>query len=448
MGTTISYTEDKLRNSYWFVPTLMLLGAAALAWITTNLDDAYDPEKARWVGDLIDSGSQDGAREVLGTIAASMITVAGVVFSVTIVSLQLASTQFGPRMLANFMRDRGNQITLGTFVAAFLYSLLVLRTIDTSTASAKVPHLSVTVAVGLAVAGLSVLIYFIHHISTAIQAPHLIDAIADEMRRGVDHLFPDVEDIDEADTVATADLPVDFDEAARPITAPGTGFVLVVDVEHLVKVAAEHDLVIRLDVRPGRFVVQGTPFASAYPASRVTDEVAEAIAKCAATGARRTAQHDIEFPIKQMVEIAVRALSPAINDPFTASTCVDQVSGGLCELGRRSFPAPNVLDSEGHLRFVDGDPLTWERLVGAGFDQVRQAAAFHAQVYVHMLESLTRVAGCVLHSGRLEPLLREGQLIVEAAGRHVEAEADRDVIEQRYGALVAAAERARGRLVS
>ncbi|HSE10293.1 MAG TPA: DUF2254 domain-containing protein [Nocardioidaceae bacterium] len=448
MGTTISYTEDRLRNSYWFVPTLMLIGAAALAWVTTNLDDSYNPERARWVGDLIHSGSSDGAREVLGTIAASMITVAGVVFSVTIVSLQLASSQFGPRMLANFMRDRGNQITLGTFVSAFLYSLLVLRTIDTSSASANVPHLSVTFAVGLAVAGLVVLIYFIHHISTAIQAPNLIDAIADEMRRGVDHLFPDVEDIDVADTTHTAELPADFDEHARPIEAGGTGFVEVVDVEDLVKIAAERDLVIRLEVRPGRFVVQRTPVASAYPAGHMSDDVAEAIARTIVTGARRTAQHDIEFPIRQMVEIAVRALSPAINDPFTASTCVDQAGSGLCELARRRFPGPYVLDKDDRLRFVDGDPITWERLIGAAFDQVRQAASSHTQVYLHMLESLTRVARCVRDPARLEPLLREASLIVEAAGRHVEAEVDRAVIEQRYDALVTVAGRARDGLVS
>ena len=309
MGTRISYTEDRLRNSYWFVPTIMLVGAAVLAWITTNLDDSYDPEKMRWVGDLIHSGSSDGAREVLGTIAASMITVAGVVFSITIVSLQLASSQFGPRMLANFMRDRGNQITLGTFVAAFLYSLLVLRTIRND---ATVPHLSVTFAVGLAVAGLVVLIYFIHHISTAIQAPNLIDAISDELRRGVDHLFPDVEDVDSADSGdASHALPGDFDEQSRPIEAAGTGFVQVIDVEDLVKIATEHDLVIRLETRPGRFVVHRTPCASAYPASRVDDDVAQAIAECVVTGARRTIQQDIEFPIKQMVEIAVREIGRA-----------------------------------------------------------------------------------------------------------------------------------------
>ena len=126
MGRRHNYIGERLRNSYWFVPTIMLVGAAVLAWITTNLDDSYSPEKMRVVGDLIYSGGTDGAREVLGTIASSMITVAGVVFSITIVSLQLASSQFGPRMLANFMRDRGNQITFGTFIATFLYCLLVL----------------------------------------------------------------------------------------------------------------------------------------------------------------------------------------------------------------------------------------------------------------------------------------------------------------------------------
>lgn len=443
MGTRISYTEDRLRNSYWFVPTIMLVGAAVLAWITTNLDDSYDPEKMRWVGDLIHSGSSDGAREVLGTIAASMITVAGVVFSITIVSLQLASSQFGPRMLANFMRDRGNQITLGTFVAAFLYSLLVLRTIRND---ATVPHLSVTFAVGLAVAGLVVLIYFIHHISTAIQAPNLIDAIADELRRGVDHLFPDVEDVDGAESAdASHALPGDFDEQSRPIEAPGTGFVQVIDVEDLVRIATEHDLVIRLETRPGRFVVHRTPFASAYPASRVDDEVAQAIAECVVTGARRTLQQDIEFPIKQMVEIAVRALSPAINDPVTATTCVDQTSAGLCELAGRELPSPYVLDESGRRRLVDGDPITWERLVGAGFDQVRQAASFHTLVYIHMLEALARIAGCVRAHERLDPLLREARLVVEAAERNVEAEADRGVVEQRYDALLTVAERVRAR---
>jgi uncharacterized membrane protein len=213
-------------------------------------------------------------------------------------------------------------------------------------------------------------------------------------------------------------------------------------------VAREHDLVIRVQTRPGRFVVGHSVFASAYPAARVTEEAIESICEALTTGSRRTAQQDIEFPIRQMVEIAVRALSPAINDPFTASTCVDQTSSGLCELAGRKLPSPYVVDGDDALRVVHGDPVTWERLVGGAFDQVRQCADSHTTVYVHLLESLARIAGCVRSPERLDPLLREARLVVEAAGRNVEAEADRDVVEQRYDALLTAAERIRASSVS
>jgi uncharacterized membrane protein len=222
----------------------------------------------------------------------------------------------------------------------------------------------------------------------------------------------------------------------------------VIDVERLVSIGRDHDLIIRLETRPGRFVVDRTAFASAYPAERVNGDVEEALAVAVATGARRTTQQDIEFPIKQMVEIAVRALSPGINDPFTASTCVDQTSSGLCELAGRKLPSPYVVDGDDALRVVHGDPVTWERLVGGAFDQVRQCADFHTTVYVHLLESLARIAGCVRSPERLDPLLREARLVVEAAGRNVEAEADRDVVEQRYDALLTVAERVRARLLT
>lgn len=443
MGTRISYIADRLRNSYWFVPSLMLLGSAALAWSMIQVDDASDPQDLPWVGGLIYSGGSNGAHEVLGTISSSMITVAGVVFSITIVTLQLASSQFGPRMLANFMRDRANQVTLGTFVSTFLYSLLVLRKIR-SEDPASVPHLSVTVALLLAVASLAVLIFFIHHVSTTIQAPNLIETIAGELRRTTEHMFPDVDEVDHARPAPVqADLPADFETRGVQVDAHSTGYVQVLDVERLVALAREHDLVVRLDTRPGRFVVHSTPFATVYPRDRVTDEVATAVAATVVAGARRTAQQDIEFPVKQLVEIGVRALSPGINDPFTASTCVDQIGAGLCTLAAREFPSPYVVDDEGALRVVHGDPVTWERLVGAGYDQIRQCADFHTSVYLHVLESLTRIAGCVREDARLEPIVREARLVVEAAERNVEAEADQEVVEQRYDALLSVVERVR-----
>lgn len=443
MGTRISYIADRLRSSYWFVPAVMLLGAAVLAWVTTAIDERYEPERIPLIGGFIFSGGPDAAHEVLGAIASSMITVAGVVFSIAIVTLQLASSQFGPRMLANFVRDRGQQITLGTFVAAFLYSLLVLRVVRTGDEEA-VPHLSVTVALALAIAGLSVLIYFVHHVATTIQAPNLIDTIATELRSGIDRMFPDVDELDEAhEPAAEPQLPEGFETLSRRVDSHHTGYVQVIDLERLLALAQEHDLVIRLDTRPGRFVVDNTPFAKVYPALSAPDSVLQEIAAVITTGARRTSQQDIEFPIKQMVEIGVRALSPGINDPFTANTCVDQLGAGLCDIARRPLPSPYILDDDGRLRIVDGDALTWERIVGGAFDQIRQCADFHASVYIHLLETLTRIAGCVRDGGRLEPLLREAQLVLEAAERNIEAEADQQVVEQRYDDLVTVAEAVR-----
>lgn len=446
MGTRLSVIAERLRNSYWFVPTVMMVGAAFLAWVTLNVDDEYDPEKLAWVGQLIYTGGSEGAYEVLGTIAASMITVAGVVFSITIVSLQLASSQFGPRMLANFMRDRGNQITLGTFVSTFLYSLLVLRTVRPN-AETAVPHMSVTTALILGVAGLSVLIYFIHHISTTIQAPNLISSIGVELGHATKQMFPDPDEVERVHGAAEQrddpSLPETFEAGSRLVDAAGTGYVQAIDLERLTSIAREHDLVIRIETRPGRFVVENTPFASAHPSARITDEIAHGIAASLVTGARRTTQQDIEFPIKQMVEIGVRALSPGINDPFTAATCVDQISAGLCEIAARKLPSPYLLDEDEQLRVVHADPVTFERLVGAAYDQLRQCADFHTSVYVHLLESLTRVAACVRDGSRIEPLLREGKLVVEAAERNVEAEEDQEVIEERYDRLLSAAEAAR-----
>jgi uncharacterized membrane protein len=303
-----------------------------------------------------------------------------------------------------------------------------------------VPHLSVTFAVGLAVAGLAVLIYFIHHIATGIQAPNLVAAIARELRDGVGHLFPDVRESDHVRPAPrSSHLPEDFAASATGVAPREAGYIQVVDVGALTKLAREHDLVIRLDRRPGRFVVPQSAFAHAAPAARVSDDVAAAISAAVVTGARRTSQDDIEFPIRQLVEIAVRALSPAINDPFTASTCVDQVGAGLCLLADRRFPSPYLEDEDGVLRVVHADPITFERLVSAAFEQIRQAASFHTAVYLHLLEALTKLAHCVTDPGRMEVVRREAGLVREAAEGSVVQAADREVVEHRFARFEEAA---------
>ncbi len=181
---------ESLRTSYWFVPTVMTAGAVGLSFASVHLDQVVKAEWVRAVG-WIWAGSPEGARQVLSTIAGSMITVAGVAFSITIVALTLASTQFGPRLLRNFVRDLGNQVVLGTFVSTFVYCLLVLRTVRGGDVAEFVPYLSVTLGVAFALASLGVLIYFIHHVSGAIQAEHLIASVADELEDAIERMFPE-----------------------------------------------------------------------------------------------------------------------------------------------------------------------------------------------------------------------------------------------------------------
>ena len=439
MDTKASLVGERLRNSFWFTPALMLAGTTVRAFLTVAIDDNADPEKVAWLKPIVYSGGPDGAREVLGVIAASMIGVAGVVFSITIVSLQLASGQFGPRMLANFVRDRGNQVTLGTFISAFLYSLLTLRTLRSDDPT-SVPHLSVTVALAFAIAGLSVLVYYIHHVAVTIQAPTLIETITRDLRKAVDALFPDIDGVDEATEAHRQELPDGFHDDARRIWSGSTGYVDLIDLDRLVATAREHDLVLLLEQRPGRFVVPNSTVVHAWPSNRVSDDLADDIADLVITGPKRTVVQDVEFPIRQLVEIAVRSLSPGLNDPFTASTCVDQLSAGLCDLAQRRFPSPHIADEAGVLRVVIGDPVTWPRLVGGAFDQVRQTAKFHAQVYLHLLEALTRIAYCVEDERRLQPLLDEGRLVLEGARENLPAESDQDVVKERHAVLLAAVE--------
>ena len=181
---------EEIRSSYWFVPALMAALSAALSFATIALDEALDREFIIAFG-LVWSGGAEGARGLLSTVAGSMITVAGVIFSITIASFAQASSQFGPHLLRSFMRDTGNQIVLGTFIATFVYSLLVLRTVRSDTNGGEVvPYVSVTLSMLLALASLGLLIYFIHHTSRSIQAPVVISAVADDLLESIDRLFP------------------------------------------------------------------------------------------------------------------------------------------------------------------------------------------------------------------------------------------------------------------
>lgn len=431
MRSRIRDIGESLHASFWLIPTAMTLASFALAYATLLADDAVS-----WTyGGLLANGGVDGARVVLGTIAGTMVTVGATVFSITIVAMTLASSQFGPRMLANFMRDRGNQATMGVFIAVFLYALLILRTVHSGPGG--VPNISVSVACALAVVAILVLIYYIHHIAHGIQVMNLAKSIADDLAAAIDSLFPDLDDVEEGS--AAHDEPELRGEGAE-LTAQSSGYVEFIDLDTVITAARDHDLIIRLDIRPGRFAVHHTPVAQVWTGegepAQLDDDVAQELARAIITGARRKMNQDVEFPLRQLVEVAVRALSPAINDPFTASACSRHICVSLCTAAARRLPPRLLADSDGRTRVVIGDPITFERLVGVAYDQIRQAADFHVIVYITLLECLTKIARCSDQPSRREPVLRQAALVLERAEQTVAQEADMAVVRARYDNLL------------
>lgn len=425
---------DRLRSSLWFLPALMVLGAAAFAQTTVALDSRFDsrlPDYLSWVY----TGGAEGASAVLGTIAGSMITIAGVVFSLTLVALSLASSQFGPRLLRNFMRDRTNQATIGTFIATFLYCLLVLRTIRHLEGDTFVPQISVTLGVVFAIVSLGVLIYFIHHMAVSIQADEIIARVACELAEGIERLFP--EGIGKsADTPApVGTLPADFEASSTPVRAADDGYLGFVDADELMSIATSEDLLLQVDFRPGHYIVADTILLRAYPSQRTSKQICERLRQAFVVGSQRTAAQDIEFPLSQLVEIAVRALSPGINDPFTAVSCVDRLSSSLCRLAQRQMPSPYRFDEKDRLRVI-APAIAFAALLDAGFNQIRQSANGNVAVTIRLLEALMRVAQFTADRTDRNALLRQAHMIAGAARKAGLEDSDLRDVEQLHGRLV------------
>ncbi len=334
MKVWISARWEMLRESFWFVPSLTVAAAIVLSLLTIHLDrNAAERNWAAVVGWTFARGPE-GSRALLATVAGSMVTISSVTFSITIVALQLASSQFGPRLLRNFMRDRGNQIAIGTFIATFTYCILVLRTVNGTNSEQFVPHISVTVGLILALVSLAVLIYFIHHAAESIQAENVITAVSKELLSAIDRLYPDrigeKPPASRTDPPADGVVPEDFDSWARAIPSPRSDYLQAIDGERLMQIARDNDLILKVPSRPGKFVVEGDALAKAWPVDRVSEKTANAIRGLFYFGTRRTLVQDVEFGIDQLVEVAVRALSPGINDPFTAINCIDRLGAALC----------------------------------------------------------------------------------------------------------------------
>lgn len=380
---------ERLRNSYWVVPTLMLLAAGALAYGMVQLDFLLQASgKLPKIWFLTIEAS--GGRSVLSDLATSMATIAGVVFSITIVALQLASSQFGPHVLRSFLADRGNQISLGTFVSTFLYALLI--TLSIREKSNFVPYASTYTAMVIGVAAMGVLIYFIDHVANFIRLEGITATLALDLRQATHSVFPDA--LGEGEQVERETEPQRSEFAARsqPICVNQAGYVRRLDDAMLMRLACRHGLTIWLSVRPGDFVLPGKIVMEVAPAESLDEKITDSLVGTLVLGIRRTPNQDIPYALQQLAEVAIRALSPGINAPFTAIPCIDLLGEGLCVLAERKMPSLRRLDEKGRVRVFVARGTTLAGLTSVALGPIASAGRSHAEIMARLIETALLVS--------------------------------------------------------
>lgn len=373
-----------IRSSLWFLPVLCILAALLLAFGLVELDRHVDDAlRQRWL--RLFEVEAEGARSILSTIAGSMATIAGVVFSITIVALTLASSQYTSRVLRNFMRDRANQIVLGIFIGVFLYCLLVLRTVSSGNGD-FVPTLAVCVALVLAVLSCFAFIFFIHHISSTIQASEMVTAIHCETRAAIDQMYPD--ELGHGAAGRHHDVPESTEWI--PVPALQMGYVQSISEDGLFDFACDHDTLVRVDCNVGDFVAQGSPLLSL--ASKRAPEHATVVKLNRLYGidSFRTVEQDPPFGIRQLVDIALKALSPGINDTTTAVTCLEHLTVLLTRCATRDFAPPHRYQDD-RLRLLTRRH-GFAYLLRLAFDQILENAVGNKEILMRVLGGVETIA--------------------------------------------------------
>ena len=411
-------------ETFWLLPALLVISGILLAVGLVELDRSK--MVPQW---LIDSpwlynGGGTGARTLLGAVASSTIGVAGTVFSITIAALSLAAGQMGPRLLRNFVKDRGNQFTLGAFLGTFSYALMVLRSVRTQEEGPFVPHAALTVGILLAFLCVGVLVFFVGHMAGRINVDTEVELVSQDLRRALKRL-------------SHTDAPVmveahSFSGLVEAVADPRRGYLQEFDRDQLADWAAAQECTIQLLVRPGDYVFPGAPIALAEPNFKGTEL---AIRRATALGGQRVSRQDLEFAVRQLVEIAVRALSPGINDPHTAISVLDRLGAALCDLAPRYLP--NGVTSRKGRAVLIVPATNYDGLADAMFAMIRQNADGSVAVLIRLIEVLTAVAGLERNPARLATLRRHADLVLGDGKRDIGTPGDLDDLKGRHRRFVA-----------
>ncbi len=417
-----------LRGGFLIRPFLIALVLGAAGGVLSSLEEKV-PALSVWVPATLFPSRQDPqvAQVILSAIATSIMTVVSIVFAMLLMTLTLASTQFSPRILVSFVRDRATQWTLGVFLGTFSYCMAALPAAR-SLPIAFVPVVTVTGAMLLALVAVGWLIFFIHHISQAISVNHIVDRIARETELVIDELMPYPRGRFEP-----LSRPPPRDTLETPVLNRRSGYIRFVDLARLLYLAKSWHIQVRVERGVGQFVPAGVPLLWVSREDRINPVRATELAAAFDIGPTRTLQQDVEFGIIQIVDIALRAISPAVNDPSTAISCIDQLSRILIRWLSRA-PPPSVQFDPPHVARV---VMPWIGLAGmldTAFEQIRHYAVADLAVSLRLLRALGDIAATVQHADVRASLLRRARLVVDGAAERL-GEIDTARLRQRLATL-------------
>ncbi len=430
----LQYLWEELNASFWFVPMLMLLITigSAIGFIYLDSQIKYSTDG---ILKYLLPASVDSARSILGIIAGAMIGVAGTVFSITLVVLTLASSQLGSRLVRNFMYDKLNQVVLGTYVSSFVYCLIILSSLKENESFHFVPAISVLAALASAIAGIILLVIFIHHVSMSIQSDKVISDISEAMSKSIRKLFPDeIGHEEEEKTAPDTDTLKQKYAFKQEVRSKRSGYLQSVDGDGLLGIAQENDCIIILHHRPGDYLVQNMVLCEVLCNEECNEKVHEKIQDDFIIGKVRTPMQDAEFSIHQMVEVASRALSPGVNDPYTAMACIDNLTSIMCYLTGVEFPSPYRYDSDRKLRVI-ADNHTFTGMLNAAFNQIRQYAEGSPSVMIRLLEAMISINSFARTSNQKKQIAQHAEMLMKAAERTFKENRDLEDMKDRFKLL-------------
>ena len=411
-----------LRGGFLVRPLIIALALGLVGALLSSLEESY-PRLSAWVPHTLFPSHSDPqvAQVILGGIAAAMMTVVSIVFAILLMTLTLASMQFSPRIIVSFSQDRVTQQTLGIFLGTFTYCLAALPAAHTLPRPFE-PVLTVLGAMLLSLACVAWLLYFIHHISEAISVNHIVDRIAQETEAVIDQTMPYPIRPDRlTEAVRHADMQMEPSAREAPVLSRVSGYVRFIDTRRLVTQARSAGVTVRVLRRVGHFVPAGIPLLTVSKGDKMSAEREAGFRAAFDFGPTRTLQQDVEYGILQIVDIALKAISLAVNDPSTAIGCVDQLSRILIRFAMREPPASLLYDPPGVVR-VSLPWLSFDRLLESAFEQIRVYAKADAAVSLRMLRALTDIAATLSGPDSRRTLVERGQKIVAGCAENLRAE--------------------------